>query len=75
MLVVIDVIGLYNNIPHNKGFNCVEKILEQDHSLNVPNRLMCRLLELLLKYSFFEFNDKLYQMSSLIVKFQILPNL
>ena len=61
MLVVIDVIGLYNNIPHNEGVNCVEKILEQDHSSNVPNGLICRLLELLLKYSFFEFNDKLYQ--------------
>ena len=61
MLVVINVIVLYNNISHNEGVNCVEKIVEQDHISNVPNELICRLLELLLKYFFFEFNDKLYQ--------------
>lgn len=53
MLVVIDMIGLYNNIPHNEGVNCVENILEQSHSSNVRNGIRGRLLELLLKYCFF----------------------
>ena len=61
MLVVIDVIGLYNNIPQDEGVNCVEKVLEQNPNSKVPNGLIGRLLELLLKYSFFEFNDRLYQ--------------
>ena len=53
IIVVIDVIGLYNNIPHNEGVNCVEKILEQNHNSNVPNGLLDRLLVLLLKYVIF----------------------
>ena len=36
MLVVINVIGLYNHITHNEGVNCVENILEQNHGSNVP---------------------------------------
>merc|ERR1712239_5813 len=51
MLVVIDVIGLYNNIPQDEGVNCVEKVLEQNPNSKVPNGLIGRLLELLLKYS------------------------
>ena len=47
MLVVIDVIGLYNNIPQDEGVNCVEKVLEQNPNSKVPNGLIGRLLELL----------------------------
>ena len=32
MLVVIDIIGLYNNILHNESVNCTEKVLKQKHN-------------------------------------------
>ena len=57
MLVVIDVSGLYTNIPQEEGVLCVEEALEQRVNPKVPSKFITRLLEIILQYSIFEFNE------------------
>ena len=61
LLVVIDAIGLYTNIPQEEGVLCVEEALEQRVNTKVPSKYIARLLEIILQYSVFEFNEKKYQ--------------
>ena len=61
LLVVIDAIGLYTNIPQEEGVLCVEEALEQRVNPKVPSKFITRLLEIILQYSIFEFNDSVYQ--------------
>ncbi len=61
LLVVIDAVGLYTNIPQEEGVECVNECLEQRNNSRVPSGFITRLLELILKYNIFEFNNKLYQ--------------
>ena len=61
LLVVIDAIGLYTNIPQEEGVLCVEEALEQRVNTKVPSKYIARLLEIILQYSLFEFNEKKYQ--------------
>ena len=60
-LVVIDVVGLYTNIPQQEGVECVQKRLETNMNSEVPGMYVTRLLELLMKYNVFQFNEVLYQ--------------
>ena len=61
LLVVIDAIGLYNNIPPNEGVKSVAKALEEKPTSKVPSGFITRLLQIILEYSVFEFNEKTYQ--------------
>jgi hypothetical protein len=61
ILVVIDVIGLYTNIPQNEGVQCVEEALSERMNSPVPGNYIARLLEIILQNSIFEFNKELYQ--------------
>ena len=61
MLVVIDVIGLYDNIPPEEGVNSVGKSLEERPTSTVPSGFILRLLHIILDYSISEFNETLYQ--------------
>ena len=61
MLVVIDVIGLYPNIPPDEGVQSVGEQLKENPDSKVPAGLIMRLLQLILDYSVFEFDQKLYQ--------------
>ena len=61
LLVVIDVIGLYDNIPPCEGVKSVEESLKEKPNLKVPSGFITRLLQIILEYSVFEFNDTLYQ--------------
>ena len=58
ILVTMDVSALYTNIPHGEAIQCVrEALLESDKS-EIPIEFIMRLLELLLDYNIFEFNQK-----------------
>ena len=57
MIVVIDAVGLYDNIPPKEGVQFVGEGLKENPSSRVPERL----LEIILEYSVFEFNQKKYQ--------------
>ena len=61
MLVVLDVVGLYDNIPPEEGVECVEESLKENQNSKVPKEFIARLLKIILQYSIFEFNQKLYQ--------------
>ena len=60
-MVVIDVIGLYDNIPPNEGVHCVEESLKEKPGSNVPPGLITRLLQIILDYSVFEFDGIQYK--------------
>ena len=61
LLVTIDAIGCYMNIPQDEGVKCVEKVLEERSNQEVPSGFIARLLELILKYNIFEIDEELYQ--------------
>ena len=61
MLVVIDAIGLYDNIPPKEGVQCVKENLTETATSKVPPQFIARLLQIIMDYSVFEFNDKKYQ--------------
>ena len=61
LLVVIDAVGLYDNIPPKEGVQCVGESLEEQASTKVSPQFITRLLQLVLEYSVFEFNQKIYQ--------------
>ena len=60
MLVSIDVSALYTNIPQDQGVEAVREALLERESSEVPTDFIIRLLEIILKYNIFEFNDELY---------------
>ena len=60
ILVVIDVVGLYTNIPTEEGVKSVKKRLEKRTNPKVPSVFIVKLLELVLKHSIFEFNSELW---------------
>ena len=61
MLVVIDVIGLYPNIPPDEGVRCVGEGLSELPDSKVPAQLIMRLLDIIQDYSVFEFDSQKYQ--------------
>ena len=61
LLVVIDAVGLYTNIPQDEGVQCVEETLGERVNPAVPGKYISRLLEIILHLSIFEFNKELYQ--------------
>ena len=61
LLEVIDVIGLYPNIPQDEGVQCVEEALSERMNSPIPGNFIARLLEIILQNSIFEFNKELYQ--------------
>ena len=61
ILATIDVSALYTNIPQEEGMECVKEALEERDNIEVPTDFIIRLLEIILKYNIFEFNNELYQ--------------
>jgi len=61
ILVTIDAIGCYMNIPQHEGAKCVENILSTQMNQEVPSGFITRMLELILHYNIFQLDDKLYQ--------------
>ena len=61
VIVVIDVIGLYNNIPSEEGVRTVGEALSAKPNSKVPAQVIMRLLEIILGYSILEFDRQMYQ--------------
>ena len=51
----------YSNIQMEEGLVTARKALETQKDKSVPDFFILQLLDLLLKYNIFEFDDKLYQ--------------
>ena len=58
--VLIDVVGLYPNIPHAEALKCMEEALKTRTDKSVSTKVLIELMELVLKYNIFEFNKKLF---------------
>ena len=56
MLVTIDAIGAYTNIPQTDGVECLKKALEERREKTLPSEFISKLMELLLQHNLFEFN-------------------
>ena len=61
MLVIIDAIGLNDNIPPGEGVECVGESLKTTTSSKVPAEFIMRLLNVIQDYSVFEFDKVKYQ--------------
>lgn len=55
----IDIVGLYSNIPNEKGFCFPKKTLNGWENKAVSTESLTELAELALKNNYFEFNDRL----------------
>ena len=60
ILVSIDVSALYTNIPQEEGLDATREALEDVEFTTIPADFIIRLLELVLKYNIFEFNQELF---------------
>ena len=59
ILVSMDVSALYTNTPQDEGLDILEEVLETQNS-QIPSAFLRRLMELVLKYNFFEFNNETF---------------
>ena len=58
ILVTLDVVGLYPNIPHDEGLEAIRKILDKRIDPEIPTAHIVDLAELVLKNNNFEFNGR-----------------
>ena len=58
ILVTIDVVGLYPNIPHHEGLGAIRKILNTRTDPEIPTDDIVDLAEQVLKNNNFEFNGR-----------------
>ena len=59
VLAAFDVSALYTNIPQDEGLDIVDNKLEANSEISTG--LIRRLLEIVLKFNFFEFNQQLFK--------------
>jgi hypothetical protein len=65
MLVSLDIVNLFNNVPIDEALSVVKKNLVDDDSSKERSKLsvnaIMELLEICLKTSYFKFDDKFYE--------------
>ena len=59
--VSIDVVGLYQNIPHDEGIKYFGESLNTREDQTIPTDFLTSLLQLVLTLNIFEFNSELFQ--------------
>ena len=58
ILCSVDVVGLYPNIPHDKGLSALQKRLELRRDRKVNTSTLVELAEIVLKNNVFTFGKK-----------------
>ena len=58
--VSIDVTGLYSNIPHQEGLDCLKEALDTREDQSVPTSFLITLMGLVLMWNIFEFDLRLF---------------
>ena len=61
ILVTWDVVGLYNNIPHEDGLQSLEECLNTRNNPDVPTEFLVSLMDIILRNNLFSFHDQLYR--------------
>ena len=54
--VSIDVTGLYSNIPHKEGLDCLKEALGTQDDLTIPTAFLVLLMSLVLTWNMFDFD-------------------
>ena len=57
MLVTMDAIGAYTNIPQDNGIDCLKEALDERKDKTIPSDFIAGMMELLLKHNFFKFQS------------------
>ena len=60
-MVTWDVVGLYNNIPHDEGLQSLEESLANRKNPEIPTDFLLKLMEIILKNNIFSFHEALYR--------------
>ena len=63
-LVTADVVGLSPSIPHEAGLNALKEALDKRENTNTATNDLIRMVELVLKKNYFEFNGQVKQQTS-----------
>ena len=58
--VSIDVVGLYSNIPHQEGLDCLKEALNTRTDQSVSTNFLITLMSLVLMWNLFEFDMQLF---------------
>jgi hypothetical protein len=61
ILVTWDVVGLYNNIPHDDGLQSLEECLNSRNNPDIPTEFLVSLMDIILRNNLFSFHDQLYR--------------
>ena len=57
MLFTTDIIGAFQNIPHDDGSECIREVLDERQTKPIPKEFIVKLMNLVQKYNIFEFHD------------------
>ena len=60
MILTVDVIGLFTNIPEKDGIYAVRETLEQNRNNDINIEFILRLLKFILENNVMEFNSEYY---------------
>ena len=60
ILVTVDVCSLYTNLDMTEGLEACREALEDRNDKKVPTDFIIKLLEIILKYNIFEFNEEMF---------------
>ena len=60
ILATMDVKALYTNIQHEEGLESLNEALEERQNKEVPSDYLVKLMNILLRYNVFTFNEELY---------------
>ena len=61
LLVTWDVVGLYNNIPHDEGLSSLQQGLDERNNPEIPTDYLIKLMEIILRNNLFNFHEQLYR--------------
>ena len=64
ILLTVDLVGLYPNIPHQVRLKALKEALETKDIKKIPTETLVKITEFILNNNIFEFNSKAYQQKS-----------
>ena len=82
MLVTMDIIGAYTNIPQEDGASCFKEAMDERNDQTVLSEIISKMMELILKHNLFEFHSAIWRqlfgtamgsIQILIMQISILP--
>ena len=72
-MVTADVVGLYPSIPHQAGLEALREALDKKQTHKVPTGKLIGMAEFVLRNNYFQFLDKVYQISRTAIGSKFAP--